>query len=124
MLCRSPEPANTAAISIGIIPTFAPAGPRAKEEKLGASKMYGSDERDLCATLTQMHKVAIERARWDQNEAKQILCGYLQSDRRFDAYDHARLAERIQQCRSNGAVLDLDDPRLKGGEARPLERRY
>ena len=71
-----------------------------------------------------MHKTAIERARWDQNEAKQIFREYLAYDRRFSDYNHDALVNRVQECRSNGAVLDLDDPRLKGGEARPLERRW
>jgi hypothetical protein len=85
--------------------------------------MYGTDERDLAATLTNMHRTAIERARWDQKQAKEIMRAYLQTDRRFDQYDAGRLIERIQQCRSNGAVLNLDDPVLKGLEPRPLDGR-
>lgn len=86
--------------------------------------MHGNDPRDLAATLTNMHRTAIERARWDQNEAKEIMRSYLHTDRRFDHYNADRLIERIQECRSNGAVLDLDDPRLKGQDPRPLERRW
>jgi hypothetical protein len=86
--------------------------------------MYGTDERDLAATLTQMHKTAIERARWDQNEAREKFREYLAHDGRFRDYDHRALIDRVMECRSNGAVLDLDDPRLKGREARPLERRW
>ena len=78
----------------------------------------------MAATLTNMHKTAIERSHWDQNEAKQKFREYLAYDGRFRDYDHEALIDRVAQCRSNGAVLDLDDPRLKGGEARPLERRW
>jgi hypothetical protein len=86
--------------------------------------MFDTTEKDLARTLTEMHKVALERARWDQNEAREVFKQYLSADRRFDQYDKDVLTRRVQECRSNGAVLDLDDPRLKGGEARPLERRY
>ena len=82
--------------------------------------MYGNDERDLCATLSQMHRIAIERAHWNQNEAKEILKGYVQSDRRFDPFDADRLIERVQEARSNGRTMDLDDPFLRGKEKRPL----
>ncbi len=82
------------------------------------------DPRDLAATLTQMHKVALERSRWDQNEAKTKFREFLGNDLRFADYDPDRLISRVMECRSNGAVLDLDDPRLKGGEPRPLERRW
>jgi hypothetical protein len=84
--------------------------------------MFGSDERDLTATLTQMHRIAIERSRWDQVAAKEVFKQYLSADRRFDEFDKDALVARVQECRSNGAVLDLEDPRLKGREARPLER--
>ena len=86
--------------------------------------MHGNDPRDLAATLTSMHRTAIERARWDQNEAKQIFREYLAYDGRFRDYDPEALINRVQECRSNGAVLDLDDPRLKGQDPRPLERRW
>jgi hypothetical protein len=71
-----------------------------------------------------MHKAAIERCNFNQVEAKQKFREYLAYDGRFRDYDHEALINRVQECRSNGAILDLDDPRLKGGEARPLERRW
>ena len=84
--------------------------------------MYGDDERDLCATLSQMYKVALERAHFSQTEAKEILRGYLQTDRRFDQFDPDRVIERTQEAKSNGRIMDLfDDPYLRrGGEKRPL----
>ncbi len=83
--------------------------------------MYGNDERDLCATLSEMHRVAIQRAHWDQTAAKQIMRDYLQVDRRFDQFDPDRLIERIHEARSSGRTMDLaDDPWLRrGGQKRP-----
>jgi hypothetical protein len=84
--------------------------------------MYGHDEKDLCATLSQMHKTAIERCNFNQVEAKQILRGYVGTDRRFDAFDPDRLIERIHECRSNGRTADLSDPYLqRNGQKRPLD---
>jgi hypothetical protein len=84
--------------------------------------MYGNDERDLCASLSEMHRVAIQKANFNQVEAKEILKSYVGMDRRFDQFDPDRLVERIQECRSNGRTADLfDDPWLRrGGERRPL----
>ncbi len=86
------------------------------------SEMFDSNERDLCATLSQMHRTAIERSNFDQNQAKHVMRQYLQADRRFDQFDPDRLIERVQEARSNGRTMDLaDDPYLrKGGEKRPL----
>jgi hypothetical protein len=86
--------------------------------------MYGTDPKDPAATLTGMHKTAIERSHWDQNEAKQKFREFLAYDGRFRDYDHEALINRVQECRSNGAILDLDDPVLKGQEPRPLSHRY
>jgi hypothetical protein len=77
---------------------------------------------DVPATLTNMHKTAVERCNFDQNEAKQKMREYLAYDGRFRDYDHEALINRVAECRSNGAILDFDDPRLKGQEPRPLER--
>ena len=79
---------------------------------------------DVPATLTNMHKTAVERCNFDQNEAKQKMREYLAYDGRFRDYDHEALINRVQECRSNGAILDLDDPVLKGQEPRPLSYRY
>ncbi len=84
--------------------------------------MFGSDERDMRRTLSEMHRAAIERTHFDQTAAKEILRGYIGADRRFDEYDPDRLIERIQEAKSNGRTMDLfDDPYLRrGGEKRPL----
>ena len=86
--------------------------------------MYGKDERDLAVTLTRMADLARERSNFNQLEAKQKMAEWLQTDRRFDSYDPARLIERVHAARYSGAVLELDDPQLlKGGQPRPLDRR-
>jgi hypothetical protein len=64
--------------------------------------MHGTDPRDLAASLTSMHRTALERARWDQNECKQKMREYLAYDGRFRDYDHEALINRVQECRSNG----------------------
>jgi len=60
--------------------------------------------------------------RFDQIAARETFKEFLNQDRRFDSYNKDALVRRVQECCSNGAVLDLDDPRLKGHEARPLDR--
>jgi hypothetical protein len=84
--------------------------------------MFDDSEKDLCATLTQMHKIAVERANYNQVEAREILKRYVETDRRFDSFDPDRLAQRIEECRSNGRTADLlEDTYLRrGGEKRPL----
>ena len=87
--------------------------------------MFGKDERDLAVTLTRMADLARERCNFNQNEAKTRMAEWLQHDRRFDGYDPARLVERVNQSRYNGAVLDLTDPQLqRGGQPRPGDRRW
>jgi hypothetical protein len=69
--------------------------------------------------------LAREKTNFNQSEAKERMRSWLQDDRRFDPYDPARLIERVNQCRYNGAVLDLSDPQLlKGGELRRLDRKW
>jgi hypothetical protein len=84
--------------------------------------MFGNDERDMCATLSQMHKAAIAKSNYNQPEAKQLLRDFVQADRRFDQFDADRLVERVHEARANGRTMDLfDDPYLRrGGEKRPL----
>jgi hypothetical protein len=86
--------------------------------------VYGDSQRDKISALTEMERLSRVRSNFDQVAARETFKGYLQADRRFDEFDKDALIARVQECRQCGAVLDLDDPRLKGGEARPLERRY
>jgi hypothetical protein len=86
--------------------------------------MYGDSPRDLIRTLGTMAETALERSQQNKIAARDLMREYLERDRRFDPYDKDRLVRRVEECRSCGAKLDLEDPRLKGGEARPLERTH
>lgn len=84
--------------------------------------MFGSAEKSLCATLSQMHKTALDTANANQIEAAALMQSYLKADRRFDAFDPARLVERVSEVRSCGRVMDLHDPYLRrNGQHRPNE---
>jgi hypothetical protein len=84
--------------------------------------MFEKDQRSLCQALTAMERQSREATRFDQIAAREKFKEYLGQDRRFDPFDKDALVRRVQECRSNGAVLELDDPRLQGKEARPLEK--
>jgi hypothetical protein len=85
--------------------------------------MFSDDPRDLCATLSQMHRQARTVSNFNSVEAGRKLAEWIQQDRRLDNYDAARLAQRVNTCLQSGAVLELDAPELlKGGERRPLDR--
>ena len=87
--------------------------------------MYGTDLRDMTRTLSEMEYEARQKTNFNKVEAAQKMAEWLSHDRRFDAYDPQRLIERVQLHKYNGAVLELDDPQLlKGGQPRPLDRRW
>jgi hypothetical protein len=77
--------------------------------------MFDHEERDLAATLAQMERLAREKSNFDQVEAKEKMARWIANDRRFDGYDAGQLVERVQQCRSNGAVFDINSPELRKG---------
>jgi hypothetical protein len=85
--------------------------------------MFERDPRDLAATLTEMERQSRVRTNFDRPAALEKMKSYLATDRRFDGYDADRLVRRVQECRQSGAVLDLDDPQLRGLPPRPLDRR-
>ena len=86
--------------------------------------MFEKDERDLCVTLSEMERQARIKTNFSQSEAKEKLAEWISQDRRFDAFDKARLVQRVAECRQSCAVLDLDDPYLaKGGQRRPGDHR-
>jgi hypothetical protein len=82
--------------------------------------MYSNDPRDLARSLSEMDRIARDQCLGNQVEARGVVRQYIQNDRRFDAYDANRLAERITEAKSCGRSLDLDDPWLRGGFKRPL----
>jgi hypothetical protein len=84
--------------------------------------MFDPNERDMLRTLGTMANTAVDRNFGNKLAARETLKNYIQTDKRFDQYDAATLAKRVEECRSCGAKLDLTDPRLMGRPARPLER--
>jgi hypothetical protein len=85
--------------------------------------MYERNQPDILATLGQMVQLAHRRANYNQNEVKEKLREYVQTDRRFKGYDLDRLVDRVTKCGQSGAKLDLSNPwLLPGGEKRPLSR--
>lgn len=84
--------------------------------------MFDKSPNDLARTLTEMDRIARDRCNANQVESKVKLKEFIAADRRFDGFDKEALASRVMLSRSNGAILDLTDPRLKGQEPRPLER--
>jgi hypothetical protein len=87
--------------------------------------MYDDSDKDKIRTLGWMVETALERSHQNKIAARDLMREYLEIDRRFDSYDKDRLVRRIEECRSNGAKLDLTDPRLRpGGQPRPLEKTY
>ena len=86
--------------------------------------MFDKDPRDLTATLAEMEYRSRVTTNFTQSEAREKMTQWLSQDRRFDDFDKDKLVQRVQECRQAGAVLDLDDPVLKGQERRPLDKRY
>ncbi len=76
--------------------------------------MYGTSDRDL------MQNEAMQRNFGNRPQAREDMAVAIRNDRRFDQFDAAVLARRYEEARNCGGILKLDDPRLRGGEARPL----
>ena len=85
--------------------------------------MFENDPKNLAATLSEMERQSRLVTNFDQPAAQQKMAIWLGQDRRFDAFNKDMLVRRVQECRQSGATLDLDDPRLKGRPARPLDKR-
>jgi hypothetical protein len=82
--------------------------------------MFSDDPRDLAHSLSEMHRIARDKCMGNQVEARGVVRQFIQNDRRFDAFDADRLAERVAEARYSGRSLELDDPWLRGGSKRPL----
>jgi hypothetical protein len=80
--------------------------------------MFGRSDKDLAQFLMTAERQAIDRCHFNQTQAVNELARIISNDRRFDAYDPTRLADRVSRVRHSGAVLNMDDPELRhGGEA-------
>jgi hypothetical protein len=85
--------------------------------------MWDNQDRDMLETLSIMARQSRDRCNGNAVEGRKKMADWIQNDRRLDAYDPQRLADRVALCRSNGARLDLSDPALlRGGKPRPLSR--
>jgi hypothetical protein len=94
--------------------------------------MHGKTQRDLIQTLNSMANEALSRNYNNRIAAREDMARYIQNDKRFSEglnpwgikYDATVLAHRYEEARNCGAVLHLDDPRLRagGGQARPLAK--
>ena len=74
--------------------------------------MFGTSDRDLSQFLMTAERQAIDRCHFNQHEALNELARIISNDRRFDAYDAGKLADRVSRIRHSGAVLDLTDSEL------------
>jgi hypothetical protein len=61
--------------------------------------MFGRDQKDLAATLTEMHRTALWRTNSNQPAAKELFREYLADDKRFGGYDAERLIDAVSRCR-------------------------
>jgi hypothetical protein len=84
--------------------------------------MFDDNARDKLQYLGWAAETALKRTLNNHVSARKVLAGWIAQDRRFDGIDAEKLARRIDESRSNGAHLDLTDPRLRGEPARPLTR--
>jgi hypothetical protein len=86
--------------------------------------MFGDDERDRVAALAEMERLSRVRSNFDTVAARETFKSYLSADRRFDEFNKDALVRKVQDCKAQGAVLDLTDPVLRGLDPRPLSHRY
>lgn len=84
--------------------------------------MYGDTPRDLMATLNSMGDVAMRRNLNNRLAALVVSNPFRHVIACFAGYDPAILARQYDEARRSCAQLDLSDPRLRGGERRPLTR--
>ncbi len=82
--------------------------------------MFDDNDRDKLAYLGWAAETAMKRTLNNHLEARELMAAWIAQDRRFDGIDAGLLAKRVDENRSNGARLDLSDPRLRGRPARPL----
>ena len=86
--------------------------------------MFDDNHKDMTAWLAEAERQARIKSNFSETDAQKKLTAWIKQDSRFSEFDATKLAERVVDCIGHGAVLDLSDPVLKGGERRPLDRRY
>ena len=78
---------------------------------------------EMTAELSQWDRQALAQTNGNQIEAQQKLAERISYDRRFDALDPRRLAERVYECRQTGSTLNLDDSGLRKGGSPTLRNK-
>jgi hypothetical protein len=84
--------------------------------------MFGTDDRDKLRALSEMARTSVDRCWGNKVEAKERMKEWLSYDRRFEGFDPDKLVDRVMLARSNGAIVELYDPELRGLPPRPLSR--
>lgn len=80
--------------------------------------MFGPTDSDRLRKLGAMYAEAYRRSNFNKLEARERLAEWLAADRNFDGLNHERLAKRVEECRSDGSRLNLQEEYLRGGERR------
>jgi hypothetical protein len=74
---------------------------------------YDANGKDMALTLSEMQRQALNKCNGNQIQATEYVRQWVQQDRRFDQYNAEALVSRAEQCRTSGAVMNLeDDPSL------------
>ncbi len=78
--------------------------------------MFSKSDRDKKITLGEMRRNALNLNNGDQIAAERTMVDFVRQDARFNGLDPAKLVEKVRQCWSNGAQLDLEANELKPGQ--------
>ncbi len=85
--------------------------------------MYGDSEADLKRSLGQVIHYALTKCNYNKLEAEKVAAQVLSNDRRYDQFTAKdALSKQGIQAYLSGGTIDLQDPRFRGGEARPLAK--
>ena len=68
----------------------------------GGIIMFDDNSKDLTATLAEMHRVARIKSNFSETDAKEKMRKWIKQDSRFDEFDAAKLADRVNECIQSG----------------------
>jgi hypothetical protein len=83
--------------------------------------MFGDDDSHKIQTLSRMISESFQLCQANQIEAHEKLKVMIARDRRFDGLDPGRLADKARECGQSGSRLNLEDPSLRRGSAKPAQ---
>jgi hypothetical protein len=87
--------------------------------------MYGNSEADQIRLLGAIYDEFLQRNGRDRVATREKVKQALEDYRAFDRHDKERLVRHVEDCLTHSAKPDLQSPYLlKGGEPRPLEKRW